>query len=175
MGRSAQRHQEGGRRPGDSRGAERPVGLILPRRWQSVTIATSMPREQIAQLAQGGGEVEAGVGQRFAGHDFLQRGERRSLAGQHHLGAPFGHVANVAVARAGGDHDLDAVQRVRPGVLAMVRQLVLGQRDALGLGQRRAGQAVEHQPVAGLAGVAADSAPVVLGGNGNLHEFPWSQ
>ena len=30
MGRSAQRHQEGGRRPGDSRGAERPVGLILP-------------------------------------------------------------------------------------------------------------------------------------------------
>ena len=30
MGRLVQRHQEGSRRPGDSRGAERPVGLILP-------------------------------------------------------------------------------------------------------------------------------------------------
>ncbi len=28
MGRSAQRHQEGGRRPGDSRGAECPVDVI---------------------------------------------------------------------------------------------------------------------------------------------------
>ncbi len=28
MGRSAQRHQEGGRRPGDSRGAEYPVDVI---------------------------------------------------------------------------------------------------------------------------------------------------
>jgi hypothetical protein len=31
MGHSAQRHQGGGRRPGDSRGAECPVGLIPPR------------------------------------------------------------------------------------------------------------------------------------------------
>ena len=67
------------------------------------------------------------------------------LAGQQHLRAPFVHVADKAVARAGRHHDFDAVQRVRAVVLEVVRQLLLAELDAQGLGQR-AGRAGSRRP-----------------------------
>jgi hypothetical protein len=134
-------------------------------------LGCSITREHIPQPAQGGGDIEAGIGQRFTGHDFFQRHERICFAGQQDLGAPFLHVAHKTVTGAGGNHDFHAMKGMGAIVLKMVRQLLFGEQDTLGLGQWFTRLAVEYQPVPGLAGMAANLGPVVLGGDRNFHDF----
>ena len=71
-----------------------------------------MPRKQVAQLAQRGGDVEARIGQRLAGDDAGEGDGRVGLARHQHLAAALPHVADEAVAGAGDDGEIDAVERV---------------------------------------------------------------
>ena len=81
------------------------------------------------------------------------------------------HVADEAVAGAGGDDDVDAIERVRRIVLEGVQHLFLVQIDPLWCGQQLVGAVVRqvvNQPLPGLSGVAADGGEV-LGGDGDFH------
>ena len=62
--------------------------------------------------------------QRFACREPRQGLRRIGFAGQQHGRAPLAHVPNEAIAGAAGDDDLDAVERVRPVVAKMMRQLL---------------------------------------------------
>ena len=84
-----------------------------------------MLREQIAQLAQRGGDVEALIRQRLSGEDALQRCRRIGFAGQQHVGASFFHMPDEAVPGAARNHDFDAVQRVRAIVAEMMQDLIV--------------------------------------------------
>ena len=76
-----------------------------------------MPRKQIPQFAQRGGDVKTRIGQRFARQDLRQRRGGVVFAGQQHVSAALAHVADKALAGAAGHHQVHAVQRVRRVVL----------------------------------------------------------
>lgn len=131
----------------------------------------SMPRKQIAQFAQRGGDVKTRVGQRLARQDLRQRRGGVVFTGQQHVSPALAHMADKALAGAAGHHQIHPVQRVRGVVLEVMHHLLGGQLDQRGRRQQLLrGVAVQQvkQPVARLAGVAGD-AGVVIGGNGDFH------
>jgi hypothetical protein len=115
--------------------------------------------------------LSARIGQCFAGQDAGDGDGRVGFAGGQHLGAALFHVADEAVAGAGADDEIDAVERVRPVIRENVQHLVLVQIDPVRGGQQLAGtvlRQVVHQPLSGLPGVAADGGEF-LGGDGDFH------
>ena len=68
-------------------------------------------------------------------------------------------MADEAVAGAGADDEVDAVERVRPVVLEDVQDLILEQIDPVRRRQQAAGavlRQVVNQPLSGLPGMATE-------------------
>ena len=63
-------------------------------------------------LAQHARRIEAGRGQRFATQQPLEGKVRVALFGEQHLLPTFAQVADETVAGAGGDDQLDPVERM---------------------------------------------------------------
>ena len=99
--------------------------------------------------------------------DNLSTGHRHNLA--HLSGVEFieGDCADLEAC-------VHAVQGMAPVVLEMVQDFVLGEFDTSRGRQQAIGtvfRQVVEQPLAGLAGVAADGGEI-LGGDGDFHWYP---